>query len=46
MFPGGKINPKQLKQMEQERQNKAVKAQNSEKEITKLLSFKKKHAYA
>ena len=37
---------KQLKQMEQERQNKAVKAQNSEKEITKLLSFKKKHAYA
>lgn len=37
---------KQLKQLEQEKQNKATKAQNSEKEITKLLSFKKKHAYA
>ena len=37
---------KQLKQMEQEKQNKASKAKNSEKEITKLLSFKKKHAYA
>ena len=37
---------KQLKQLAQEKQNKATKAQNSEKEITKLLSFKKKHAYA
>ena len=37
---------KQLKQLEQERQNKASKAENSEKEISKLLSFKKKHAYA
>ena len=37
---------KQLKQLEQERQNKATKAQNSEKEISKLLTFKKKHAYA
>ena len=37
---------KQLKQIEQEKQNKATKAQNSEKEISKLLSFKKKHAYA
>ena len=33
-------------QSEAEKQNKATKAQNSEKEITKLLSFKKKHAYA
>ncbi len=37
---------KQLKQLAQEKENKATKAQNSEKEITKLLSFKKKHAYA
>ena len=37
---------KQLRQIEQERQNKATKAKNSEKEVTKLLSFKKKHAYA
>ncbi|MBR2704253.1 MAG: glycosyltransferase family 4 protein [Clostridia bacterium] len=37
---------KQLKQLEQERQNKATKANNSEKEISKLLTFKKKHAYA
>ncbi|MBQ3408350.1 MAG: glycosyltransferase family 4 protein [Clostridia bacterium] len=37
---------KQLKQLEQERQNKAAKANNSEKEISKLLTFKKKHAYA
>ena len=37
---------KQLKQLEQEKQNKATKAENSETEITKLLSFKKKHAYA
>ena len=37
---------KQLKQIAQEKQNKASKAKNSEKEITKLLSFKKKHAYA
>ena len=35
---------KQLKQIAQEKQNKASKAKNSEKEITKLLSFKKKHA--
>ena len=37
---------KQLKQLEQERQNKAARANNSEKEISKLLTFKKKHAYA
>ena len=37
---------KQLKQLEQERQNKATRANNSEKEISKLLTFKKKHAYA
>ena len=37
---------KQLKQLAQERQNKATKAKNSEREISKLLTFKKKHAYA
>ena len=37
---------KQLKQLEQERQNKATRAENSEKEISRLLKFKKKHAYA
>lgn len=37
---------KQLKQLAQEKENKATKALNSEKEITNLLSFKKKHAYA
>lgn len=37
---------KQLKQLEQERQNKAARANNSEKEISRLLTFKKKHAYA
>ncbi len=37
---------KQLKQLAQEKENKAAKAKNSEKEISKLLTFKKKHAYA
>lgn len=37
---------KQLKQLAQEKENKATKAKNSEKEISKLLTFKKKHAYA
>ena len=33
-------------QIEQEKAKKATKAKNTEKEITNLLSFKKKHAYA
>ena len=37
---------KQAKQLLQERARKAEKAENSQKEITNLLSFKKKHAYA
>ena len=37
---------KQLKQLAQEKQKKTSKIKNSEKEITKLLTFKKKHAYA
>ena len=36
---------KQIKQLAQEKQQKASKVKNSEKEITKLISFKKKHAY-
>nr|MBP3680535.1 glycosyltransferase family 4 protein [Clostridia bacterium] len=37
---------KQAREIEQENAKKATKAKNSEKEITKLLDFKKKHAYA
>lgn len=37
---------RQAKQMLQEKAKKAEKAENSQKEITNLLSFKKKHAYA
>ena len=37
---------KQAAQIEQEKAKKATKAKNTEKEITNLLSFKKKHAYA
>ena len=37
---------KQAEQIAQEKAKKANKAKNTEKEITKLLSFKKKHAYA
>ena len=37
---------KQAREIEQENARKATKAKNSEKEITKLLDFKKKHAYA
>ena len=37
---------KQKRQLEQERANKTKKAKNSEKEISNLLSFKKRQAYA
>ena len=37
---------RQAKQMLQEREKKAEKAENTQKEITNLLNFKKKHAYA
>ncbi len=37
---------KQAREIEQENAKKATKAKNSEKEIAKLLDFKKKHAYA
>ena len=37
---------KQAEQIAQEKAKKASKAKNTEKEITNLLSFKKKHAYA
>ena len=37
---------KQAEQIAQEKAKKASRAKNSEKEITNLLSFKKKHAYA
>ena len=37
---------KQAKELVQENARKTDKAKNSEKEITNLLSFKKKHAYA
>lgn len=37
---------RQAKQMLQEKAKKADKAENSQKEITNLLSFKKRHAYA
>ncbi len=37
---------RQAEQMAQEKAKKTTKAKNTEKEITNLLSFKKKHAYA
>ena len=37
---------RQAKELLQERARKAEKAENTQKEITNLLSFKKKHAYA
>ena len=37
---------RQAKQLLQERARKAEKAENTQKEITNLLSFKKRHAYA
>ncbi len=37
---------KQAKEIEQEKAKKTKKAKNTDKEITNLLSFKKKHAYA
>ena len=37
---------KQAREIEQENAKKTSKAKNSEKEITRLLDFKKKHAYA
>ena len=37
---------KQKRQLEQERARKTKKAKNTENEITNLLSFKKRHAYA
>lgn len=37
---------RQAKQMLQEKAEKTEKAENSQKEITNLLSFKKRHAYA
>ncbi len=37
---------KQAREIEQENARKTAKASNSEKEITRLLDFKKKHAYA
>ncbi|MCR5146125.1 MAG: glycosyltransferase family 4 protein [Clostridia bacterium] len=37
---------KQAREIAQENAQKTAKANNSEKEITKLLDFKKKHAYA
>ena len=40
------IAEKQANQIAQEKAKKAKKAKNTEGEITNLLSFKKKHAYA
>ena len=37
---------KQARQIEQERAKKTAKAKNTDKEITNLLNFKKRHAYA
>ena len=37
---------KQKRELEQERAKKAKKAKNTEREITNLLDFKKRHAYA
>ena len=40
------MEEKQARQIEQENAKKTSKAKNTDKEITKLLSFKKRHAYA
>ena len=40
------VAQKQAEQIAQEKAKKTTKAKNTEKEITNLLSFKKKHAYA
>ena len=40
------VAEKQAREIEQENAKKTEKANNTEKEITKLLDFKKKHAYA
>ncbi len=40
------VAERQAEQMLQEKAKKAQKAENTQKEITNLLSFKKKHAYA
>ena len=40
------VAQKQAEQIEQEKAKKAAKAKNTDKEITNLLNFKKKHAYA
>ena len=40
------VAERQKEQITQENAKKASKAKNNETEITKLLSFKKKHAYA
>ena len=37
---------KQAKQIEQEQAQKTKKAKNTDSEITNLLAFKSKHAYA
>jgi len=37
---------KQARQIQQEKAKKTAKAKNNDKEITKLLNFKKRHAYA
>ena len=37
---------KQKREIEQERANKTKKAKNTEKEISNLLAFKKRNAYA
>ena len=37
---------KQAREIAQENAKKTEKVENSEKEITRLLDFKKKHAYA
>ncbi|MBR2240710.1 MAG: glycosyltransferase family 4 protein [Clostridia bacterium] len=40
------VAEKQAREIEQENAKKTAKAKNSDKEITRLLDFKKKHAYA
>ena len=37
---------RQAKQIEQEKANKTKKAKNTERELSNLLSFKKRQAYA
>ena len=40
------VAQKQKEQIEQEKAKKTGKAKNTDKEITNLLNFRKKHAYA